>query len=226
MTDKQLEIYNRFFHTKLGFDKNKSLAIELLEQTITLLDEFNIDYTLISGTLLGYVRHNDFIPWDDDMDLLVSSTLLDKLPDIINKYSNNLTFLKTKNHLIKICLKKSNTIIKKLNNHVLINKKDKYTFPYIDLFLFNYNNDKTLINFFNSNWESNKFFPVNKIDFLTLHNVSIPNTPDYFLKKNYKDDYMTTLISSNWNHKLEKSTLKIEKLTMDEYNLCKTKIII
>lgn len=226
MTDKQLEIYNRYFHSKLGFDKNKDLAIELLEQTITLLDDFNIDYTLISGTLLGYVRHNDFIPWDDDMDLIVSASLLDKLPDIINKYNSNLTFLKNKNFLIKICLKKSENIITQLNNHELINNKDKYTFPYIDLFLFKYNKNKTSLNFFNSIWDSQYFFPVNKVDFLTLKNVSIPNTPDYFLKKNYKDDYMIKLVSSNWNHRLEKSIHIVESLTMDEYTLCKNKITI
>ena len=220
MTDKQIEIYNRCFHSKLGFEKNKHLAIELLEKTIKMLDEFNIDYMLISGTLLGYIRHNDFIPWDDDIDLLVSPIILDKLPAILEKYNNDsLTFLKFDNYLLKICLKNNTNIItRKSINEKLINSKDVYTWPFIDLFIFNYKNGNKCMFFFRKTWNIKYFFPLKKINFLTLNNVCIPNDPYYFLKYNYSPDYMTNLKSSNWDHKTEKELPKVEEMTMADYN--------
>jgi hypothetical protein len=37
------------------------------------LDAANVTYWIDSGTLLGSYRHHDFIPWDDDADLLLRS---------------------------------------------------------------------------------------------------------------------------------------------------------
>ena len=49
----------------------------LLQKTIKLLNHHNINHTLIAGSLLGSIKMNDIIPWDHDVDLLISSDLPD-----------------------------------------------------------------------------------------------------------------------------------------------------
>lgn len=48
---------------------------KLLKEGLLLLDkyakEYGVRYYLHAGTVLGAVRHQDFIPWDDDADIIV-----------------------------------------------------------------------------------------------------------------------------------------------------------
>ncbi len=43
--------------------------LEYCNSLIKIIEEQHFQYFLIAGTLLGAVRHNGFIPWDDDFDI-------------------------------------------------------------------------------------------------------------------------------------------------------------
>ena len=125
-----------------GFGANKSDAIRLLQTTINILEEFNINHFLISGTLLGCIRHNDFIPWDDDIDLLVDESFLDKLGQIAEKYPNLNIFRKIKHKYdsIKFCFSDGIEIPENLSvkewRENSISKDNKYCWPFIDIFIY------------------------------------------------------------------------------------------
>ncbi len=52
--------------------------LEILIKTVNFLNDHNIKYYLYAGTLLGAVRHKGFIPWDDDIDLILPRTEYNK----------------------------------------------------------------------------------------------------------------------------------------------------
>lgn len=47
----------------------KAKELEIFKAFIAACKRLNVKYYLISGTLLGAVRHGGFIPWDDDIDV-------------------------------------------------------------------------------------------------------------------------------------------------------------
>ncbi len=52
---------------------NKSVALENLKCVLEILDRYNVKTSPADGTLLGIIRENDFIDWDEDIDLNILS---------------------------------------------------------------------------------------------------------------------------------------------------------
>jgi len=57
--------------TTIGVTELKGIQLTILNHVDTFCKEHNIRYFLSGGTLIGAVRHKGYIPWDDDIDIMM-----------------------------------------------------------------------------------------------------------------------------------------------------------
>ena len=82
MADKLYKLSND------DLEKMKKIELEILDEFVRICDKYNIKYILAFGTCLGAVRHDGFIPWDDDIDVGVLREDYNKLVKICKKELN------------------------------------------------------------------------------------------------------------------------------------------
>ena len=120
---------------KIEIEDIKKLSFEVLCKVREVCEENNISYSLTGGTLIGAVRHKGFIPWDDDIDIMIPRPDYDRFIDIVKNGNYNFNLFCSELNgeeygypFAKACHK--NTVIK---------EKDMYTGKieigvYVDIF--------------------------------------------------------------------------------------------
>ena len=69
----------------LSLDQVKTIAANILRDVDKLCRENNLTYFVFYGTLLGTVRHKGFIPWDDDIDIIMPRADYNKIIALFKK---------------------------------------------------------------------------------------------------------------------------------------------
>lgn len=72
-----------------------AVELDLYKEFERVCKKYGIDYSIYWGTMLGAVRHQGFIPWDDDLDVIVDRKGFEKLLKIPHTEFGENYFLQT-----------------------------------------------------------------------------------------------------------------------------------
>ena len=67
---------------KISISEMKNKQLKMLVEFDKICRNYDLKYSLCGGTLLGAVRHKGYIPWDDDIDVMMPRPDFDKLMEI------------------------------------------------------------------------------------------------------------------------------------------------
>ena len=71
-----------------GTLETQTELLSMMKTIHTIMIENNIKYSLCGGTLLGAIRHNGFIPWDDDLDLVMTRVEFERFVRVYKRLKN------------------------------------------------------------------------------------------------------------------------------------------
>lgn len=135
---------------ELNIKETQAISLEILKTIADICEEQHLRYYLIYGTLIGAIRHKGYIPWDDDVDIMMPrpdyDRLLEYLYGNIDKYSN----LKVFNHNVNKLYPYMITRISDIRYEIeMANEKSYGMGVFIDIYPFDGlgNTEKTAIKY-------------------------------------------------------------------------------
>ena len=79
---------------EISFEESKQIMIKTLESIDKCCRKNDIQYSLCWGTMIGAIRHHGFIPWDDDIDIMMSRADYNRFITVYNDSDYNVYTLK------------------------------------------------------------------------------------------------------------------------------------
>ncbi|MCC4490572.1 LicD family protein [Limosilactobacillus reuteri] len=122
---------------KLDTKRSQEVSLKILKIVTDVCEKLNLNYYLMYGTLIGAVRHKGFIPWDDDIDIMMPRKDHDIL---VNYFFSNPTALRGLELFTPYNNKKYPYMITRISNpnfKILIQNEELYGMGvFIDIYPF------------------------------------------------------------------------------------------
>jgi lipopolysaccharide cholinephosphotransferase len=90
---------------KLDIEELRHIQLEILDDVDRFCRENQLRYSLCGGTLLGAVRHKGYIPWDDDIDILMPRPDYERFASSYHSDRNVVLDLRRNDACLELCLK-------------------------------------------------------------------------------------------------------------------------
>ncbi len=124
----------------------QKVSYDILLEIDRICEKHQIEYMLVAGTALGAVRHQGFIPWDDDLDIGMTQTEFDCFiealkSDLSDDYYFHCFETDTKYNVVipQMKVRKKNTYIQEVN--FLLKNKCEGDGLFVDVFVYDHVSD-------------------------------------------------------------------------------------
>lgn len=172
----------------------------MLHDVDRVFKQYKLTYWIDGGTLLGAVRHQNIIPWDDDGDICIFEKDVGLLLQLESKL-NNLGYGLSRSWFGYRIYPLNGIEVKKENRNwswtIDVKEDDYYKFPFIDVFLVEHKDGKYQFSDVNVRklWpnyyhDENNLFPLKNYKFDTFELVG-PAEPIAYLNRAYGNDWQT-----------------------------------
>lgn len=209
ITNRSIETFRIF--EKCDYDhyvmskKEIQLSYKLIRDVTNTFDKYGVKYFMVGGTLLGSIRHGGIIPWDDDMDIAVIDSDIEKTHRALTQLAKEgkIRYKTIEFGIIKI---------------YSVHSKE---YPFIDLFFYTREDDKYLFkeqshrDIWPNEWfHKSELFPLQKGKFGPLQ-LNTPFAPIPHIERAFGTNWNTEYKGAH-THKEGASLEKSEGILTDK----------
>ena len=188
--------------------RHDTLALDLMKDVDNILASNGVEMILMYGSLLGFMRHKGLIPWDDDIDVAVSKSDINKIKELEQQ-------LASKGIGISNAGDKMHSFIKLFRLNEPLIPGTSWSWPFIDVFAYTINENIVVLEDtfppFEKKFQKNVFFPLRTNLFENIP-MRLPNDPNAVLSTLYSSNWETTCVSGTYNHRKEQRFNPIDKV--------------